>query len=100
MRASRNERTTRPRVPGQRSPVGGVAAVVSVQGSSTALLHGARAAHDRGVPLELLLPHVAAQDKATCFAVMDQALLDTRKMFPGLEVRVHVGEDDLSFWLR
>lgn len=100
MRASKKERTARPRVPGQRSPVGGVAVMVSARGCSTALLHGARAAHDRGVPLELLLPHVSAQDKATCFAVMDQAVLDARKMFPGLEVRVHVGEDDLSFWLQ
>ncbi len=97
-RSRLDRRTTIPR---QRRTTRGVAAVVGVgEDPGEAVSYAAREASYRGVPLELVLPLVAEDDKARCLARMDEALAVARRAFPRLEVRVHLGAADLSSWLR
>lgn len=93
--------STYARVPRQRVPVAGVAVLVGLgEESAEAIRYGARQAARRGVPVELVLPRVPSEGKAHCLAAMDEALLLARAVSPQLEVRVHVGGEDLVDWLQ
>lgn len=100
MDTSTNPETSRPRIPHQRTPHGGIAVVVGRdEECPDAVLYGAHVALERGLPLELVLPHVPDDDKAHCLAAMDRALLVARTVAPRLEVRVHLGAADLAGWI-
>ncbi len=95
-----NAGTTQPQIPRQRATHGGVAVVVGRdEDCPDAVLYGAHAALERGLPLELVLPHLPDDDKAHCLAAMDRALLVARTVAPRLEVRVHLGAEDLAGWI-
>jgi hypothetical protein len=95
-----NAETSRQQIPHQRAPHGGVAVVVGRdEERPDAVLYGAHAALERGLPLELVLPHLPDDDKAPCMAAMDRALLVARTVAPRLEVRVHLGAEDLRSWI-
>lgn len=100
MDTSTNAGTSQPQIPHQRAPQGGIAVVVAHdEDRPDAVLYGAHQALERGLPLELVLPRVPADDKAHCLAAMDRALLVARTVAPRLEVRVHLGAEDLAGWI-
>ena len=63
-----------------------------------AVLYGARVANDRGHHVDLLLRD-PSDDTASSLAVMDRALHIARTAYPRLEVRVHLGAQELRTWL-
>ena len=62
------------------------------------VLYGARVANDRGHHVDLLLRD-PSDETASSLAVMDRALHIARMAYPRLEVRVHLGAQDLHTWL-
>jgi hypothetical protein len=96
---ARGARASIPRQPDRRQG-GIVVAVVTGDSSVNTVLAGARLAHERGEPLDLVMFTDADRPLARCMAAVDNALVTARTAFPRLEVRVHLGLTDGPGWER
>lgn len=78
------------RLPQQRSRQHEVVVTFAIADDLSTTLPGAvRLAEERGLPLDLVLVHTAAEPAAGGLVALDLALHQVRELHPSLEVRVH-----------